>query len=89
MSESQDIEKLLLALRKVPAKRLLIIDLANRYTVDGVLDFDGLASIQPEVNLAIAEAKMYGSYTLMAVDTLKRQEAIPADVRPGYPQPDE
>ena len=82
MSESQDIERLIFALKKVPAKRLLIIELANRFTVDGELDYDGLTQAQPEVNLAIVEAKMYGAYTLMAVDTLKRLEAIPANVGP-------
>lgn len=80
MSETLDIERLISALKKVPAKRLLLIELVNRYTVDGQLDYDALTEIEPEVNLAIVEAKMYGSYTLMAVDTLKRQEAIPADV---------
>ena len=85
MNEPQDIERLISALKKVPAKRLMIIELANRFTIDGQLDYDGLAQVQPEVNLAIAEAKMYGANTLVAVDTLKRQEAIPADVGPGHP----
>ena len=80
MEESEYIEKVICALKKVPEKRLLIIELANRFTKDGGLDSDGLAQHQPEVNLAIAEAKMYGSHTLVAVDTLKRLEAVPADV---------
>ena len=72
MSESGDIKKVLASLRKVPPKHLLIIDLANRITLkDGVPDCEEVADIQPEVNLAIAEAKTYGAYTLVAVNTLK------------------
>ncbi len=73
MTESEDIERVVAALKKVPEKSLLIIDLANRIPrKDGELDYDEVASIQPEVNMAIAEAKTYGAQTLMAVDTLKR-----------------
>jgi len=73
MSESVDIGKVIGSLRKVPPKRLLIIELANRIPLkDGDLDYDEVANIQPEINLAIAEAKMYGAYTLVAVDTLKK-----------------
>ena len=73
MTESADIERVVAALKKVPEKRLLIIDLANRIPMkDGQLDYDAVTAIQPEVNMAIAEAKMYGTQTLMAVDSLKR-----------------
>ena len=48
----------------------------------GELDYEELASIQPEINMAIAEAKMYGTHTLRAVDTLKRLGAREEDVRP-------
>ena len=73
MTETGDIERVVAALKKVPEKRLLIIDLANRIPMkDGQLDYDAVAAIQPEVNLDIAEAKMYGTQTLMAVDSLKR-----------------
>lgn len=82
MTETEYIERVICALKKVPPKSLLIIELANRFTRDGELDYDGLAEVQPDVNLAIAEAKMYGAYTLVAVDTLKRVRAIPADVGP-------
>ncbi|GAI89441.1 unnamed protein product, partial [marine sediment metagenome] len=68
-----------------PPKDLLIIELANRFTKDGQLDYDALAEAQPEVNVAIAEAKMYGAYTIRAVSTLEELEAIPADVGPGHP----
>ena len=55
MTESTDIERVVAALKKVPEKRLLIIDLANRIPMkDGQLDYDAVAAIQPEVNMAIA-----------------------------------
>ncbi|MDO8717333.1 MAG: hypothetical protein Q7J73_11100 [Dehalococcoidales bacterium] len=73
MTEAADIERVVAALRKVPEKRLLLIDLANRIPMkDGQLDYDAVTAIQPEVNMAIVEAKMYGTQTLMAVDSLKR-----------------
>ena len=73
MTEEADIERVVAALKKVPEKGLLLIDLANRIPMkDGQLDYDAVAAIQPEVNMAIAEAKMYGTQTLMAVDSLKR-----------------
>ena len=82
MSEPENIEKVVSALEKVPAKELLIIELANRFVKDGQLDYDTLAEAQPDVAMAIAEAKMYGAYTMRAVDTLENLEAIPADVGP-------
>jgi hypothetical protein len=85
VSEPENIERVVRALAKVPPKDLLIIELANRFTKDGQLDYDALAEAQPEVNVAIAEAKMYGAYTIRAVSTLEQLEAIPADVGPGHP----
>lgn len=82
MTESENIEKIVKALHKVPAKNLLIIELANKYTKDGTLDYDRLAEIQPEVNRALAEAKMYGSYTLIAVSALSQLEVKATDVGP-------
>lgn len=79
MNESEYLERVCIALKKVPKKDLLIIELANRYLKDGVMDFTGLAEAQPEVNMAIAEAKMYGAHTMVAVDTLKRVKAIASD----------
>ncbi len=80
MSEPENIEKVVRALEKVPPKDLLIIELANRFARNGQLDYDALAEAQPEVNRAVAEAKMYGAQTIRAVSTLERLEAIPADV---------
>ena len=77
MTEATDIERVVTALKKVSEKRLLIIDLANRIPMkDGQLDYDAVTAIQPEVNMAIAEAKMYGAQTLMAIDSLKRVMAL-------------
>jgi hypothetical protein len=81
MNESEYIERVVNALKRVPSTSLLIIELANSVPMkDGELDYEKLADIQPEVNLAIAEAKMYGSHTLMAVDTLKKLVAREEDV---------
>lgn len=77
MSESENIERVVRALEKVPSKELLIIELVNRFTKDGQLDNDALADAQPEVNVAVAEAKMYGAHTIRAVSTLELLEAIP------------
>ena len=73
MTESTDIERVVASLKKVPRKNLLIIELANRIPMkDGELDYEEVTRLQPEVNMAVAEAKMYGTQTLMAVDSLKR-----------------
>ena len=73
MTESADIERVVASLKKVPEKDLLIIELANRIPMkDGELDYGEVTRLQPEVNMAVAEAKMYGTQTLMAVDSLKR-----------------
>ena len=56
MTESADIERVVATLKKVPEKRLLIIDLANRIPMkEGQLDYDAVATIQPEVNMANAD----------------------------------
>ena len=88
MSEADNIERVVRTLAKVPPKDLLIIELVNLYTKDGKLDYDALAEVQPEVNVAIAEAKMYGAHTIRAVSALEQLEAIP-DVGPGHPSPSE
>jgi hypothetical protein len=81
MSGSEDIERVVASLNKVPPKQLLIIELANKAPrKSGEFDYAELAEMQPEIELAIAEAKMYGSYTMMAVDTLKRLTAREEDV---------
>ena len=89
MSESEDIERVVRALETVPSKSLLIIELVNRFTKDGQLDNDAVADAQPEVNVAVAEAKMYGTHTMRAVSTLEALEAISADVGLGDHSPTE
>ena len=76
MTEAENIDRIITALLKVPEKRLLIIEIANNIPiVNGELDYAELANRQLEINLAIAEAKVYGAHTLMAVDSLVRLRA--------------
>jgi hypothetical protein len=76
MTEADNIDRIVMALRKVPEKKLLIIELANSIPiVNGELDYAELANRQLDINLAIAEAKAYGSHTLQAVDSLVRLRA--------------
>jgi hypothetical protein len=76
MTEADNIDRIITALRKVPEKKLLIIELANTIPiVNGELDYAELANRQLDINLAIAEAKVYGTHTLQAVDALVRLRA--------------
>lgn len=80
MSESEDIERVVRALRKVPPKHLLIIQLANEIPIKyGDLDPAEVTERQVEINLAIAEAKSYGSHTIQAVDALIRLQSRERD----------
>jgi len=82
MRESEDIEKVVNALKKVPEKRLRIIELANSIPIkNGDLDIDVLSDMIPEINLATAEAVAYGSNTIQAVDALVRVPGQPASDR--------
>ncbi len=81
MQEPGYIDRVVCALKKVPEKRLLIIELANRFAQDdGQIDQQAVEASQAEVNLAIAEAKTYGAHTMNAVDSLRRLEALPSNV---------
>ena len=76
MTETENIDRVVMALLKVPEKKLLIIEIANTIPiVNGELDYNELANMQLDINLAIAEAKVYGSHTLLAVDSLVRLRA--------------
>jgi len=76
VTEEEYIDRVVTALVKVPEKKLLIIELANSIPiVNGELDYAELANRQLDINLAIAEAKAYGSHTLQAVDSLVRLRA--------------
>ena len=69
--ESKDIDMVVAALRKVPEQKLLLIEIANRVGVKrGELDYFELAKIQPEVNLALSEAKAYAAQTAAATMAL-------------------
>jgi len=73
MSESDKIEIVVSALAKVPAKNLLIIELANQIPIKyGELDYAEVTERKLEINLAIIEAKAYGTHTIQAVDALSR-----------------
>lgn len=73
MTEAENIDRVITALRKVEEKSLLLIELTNSIPIKhGMLDLDVLAMKQREVNLAIAEAKAYGTQTIMAIDALVR-----------------
>jgi len=76
VTEAGNIDRVVTALLKVPEKKLLIIEIANTIPiVNGELDYNELANMQLDINLAIAEAKVYGSHTLLAVDSLVRLRA--------------
>ncbi len=66
-----DIERIVSALKTVPAKQLRIIELTNELTgPDGQINTGALAARQPEINLAIAEAQAYGDATASAFDVI-------------------
>ena len=76
MTEAENINRVVTALIKVPEKKLLSIEIANAISIiNGELDYRELADRQLEINLAIAEAKVYGAHTLQAVDSLVRLRA--------------
>ena len=73
MSKAEDIDRVVAILKKVPTKRLRIIDLANSIPIkNGMPDIEVLKDLQPQINLAVTEAKAYGAHTIMAVDALVR-----------------
>ncbi len=83
MAESEAIDKVVNALLKVPEKQLLIIELVNSIPIKNCnLDLNVIEAKQPEINLAIAEAKAYGGYTIKAVDSLIRLKARTQNVGP-------
>ena len=60
-------------LRRIPEKRLRVFELAEELLdAQGDLDFDEAARRQPEVNLAVAEAKAYAATTQQAAEALRR-----------------
>lgn len=60
-------------LRRVPARRLRIVELAQELLgADGELDVDRAAACQPEINLAVAEARAYARATQQAAEALRQ-----------------
>ena len=60
-------------LRRVPAKSLRILELAAELlTDDGEFDVDRAAARQPEINLAVAEARAYARATAGATAALRQ-----------------
>lgn len=73
MSESDDIQRVVAVLQRVPEKRLRLIDLANRIPLkNGDFDLDVVAELADEINLARVEAAAYGSATQQAVAALTK-----------------
>lgn len=71
MSEPEDIDKIITALRQVPEKKLSIIEIANSIPIsDGVFDPEVMMDRQTDIRLALTEAKAYGAATIQAVDAL-------------------
>lgn len=70
-TEEENIDRVIASIKKVPEKHLLIIELANKVPIkDGDFDPRMLMDIQPEINLAMAEAVSYGGATINAVAAL-------------------
>ena len=80
MDKFADIDRIVCALKKVPAKSLLIIELANSIPiVHGQPDIQVLKAKQKEIQLAATEAKAYGGATLNAVSALSRVKSLDED----------
>ena len=80
MDKFADIDRIVSALKKVPAKSLLIIELANIIPiVHGQPDIQVLKAKQKEIQLAATEAKAYGGATLHAVSALSRVKSLDED----------
>lgn len=76
MADQVDSARIMNALRSVPEKHLLLIDLANELPGKrGKLEFEKFVDRQAELNLAIAEARAYGDATDSAVNALKTLKA--------------
>jgi len=71
MNDSENIERVVAALIKVPEKKLRIIELVNSIPiVNGGLDYKVLSDKAPGINLVIQEAEVYGAHTMQVVESL-------------------
>lgn len=71
-TEPEMIDLVIKAIAGVPEKRLRVVDLINRF-YDGKhgMKDEELAAHQPEINLAVAEAKAYATQTENAYRALR------------------
>lgn len=78
MSQLNDLDKVIQALRTVPEKKLRIIELTWKL-VDkkGNVDFEKVADKQRDVNLAVAEAQAYVKQTDQAKNALRKVPGCP------------
>jgi hypothetical protein len=71
MSQAEDIDRIVAALRKVPEKKLLLIQLVNSIPIkNGEFDYLEVQNKKLAINLAIQETKVYGAHTMQAVEAL-------------------
>lgn len=74
-------------MKKVPEKKLLIIELANRFTVDGELDYASLDAAQVEVRLAVDERQQY--HDRHEAETVITEDPLSIEVRSDWHAPGE
>ncbi|MFA5500398.1 MAG: PRTRC system protein C [Candidatus Omnitrophota bacterium] len=79
--EAAMIDRVVSTLREVPTKSLRLVELANSIPIkNGVMDEEELECLEPEIKLAVIEAKNYSNQTILAVAALKevgaRQENV-------------
>jgi hypothetical protein len=71
VTDSENIDRVVVAIMTVPEKKLRIIAFVNSIPiVNGGLDYKILSEKAPEINLIITEAKVYGAHTMQAVESL-------------------
>lgn len=84
MSDREVIDQIVEILRKVPEKKLLIIELANSIPMKyGGLDVEAVREMQPQITLAVHEAKAYSERTAKAVASLVKLPEASTRIRPA------
>lgn len=74
MADEKILDAMIEALKGVPEKKLLLVELANSIPIkNGMLDIPTLQAKQKEITLAETEAKVYGAHTIQAVELLVRR----------------
>lgn len=67
--------RLISALKKVPEKKLRIVDLVDQVTVNGEINYGLVSEKHKEFNLAEAEARAYIQLTQQAIFVLRKVSA--------------